>query len=71
MDFNVGDRVSVEGKTGTIICISLGGLIGVQFDDENFVGHRCLGIQLKAGEPSLKNNCWWVKSDSSIVRCDL
>jgi hypothetical protein len=64
--FKVGDRVNVGGLTGTIICISMGDLFGVQFDDEEFVGHRCLGIKLKAGKPSAKFNCWWVKPENVV-----
>lgn len=64
--FKVGDRVSVGGMTGTIICISMGDLFGVQFDDEDYQGHRCLAVKLKAGSPSTTENCWWVKSKSLV-----
>jgi hypothetical protein len=64
--FKVGDRVNVSGMTGTIICISMGDLFGVQFDDEDYPGHRCLAVKLKAGNPSTKTNCWWVKSKSLV-----
>ena len=62
--FKVGDRVTVDGMNGTIICITLGDIFGVQFDDEDYDGHRCLGVKLKAGKPSTKNNCWWVNPEN-------
>ena len=65
MELNVGDRVTVEGLSGTVICITMGDLLGVQFDDENYDGHRCLGVKLKAGNPSNKSNCWWVKPENA------
>lgn len=68
MEFNVGDRVTVDGMNGTVICITLGDLLGVQFDDENYEGHRCSGIPLKAGSPSArKNNCWWVLPENASI----
>ena len=63
-DFKVGDRVSVGGMSGTVICIATTDMFGVQFDDESFAGHRCGGVKLKAGSPSSKANCWWVKAKS-------
>lgn len=59
--FKVGDRVTVDGMTGTLICITMGDMFGVQFDDEKYSGHRCGGVKLKAGKPGDKCNCWWVK----------
>ena len=65
MEFNVGDIVNVDGLIGTVICISMGDLLGVQFD-EDYSGHRCLGIPLKAGSPSPRtNNCWWVRPENA------
>lgn len=65
MDFDVGDRVRVGGTlTGTVICITTGECYGVQMDDEDFVGHRCSGLKLKAGSIGDKSNCWWVTPDN-------
>ena len=63
--FNVGDLVKVDNLTGTVICISFGDLLGVEFDDDRYSGHRCLGVKLKAGSPSNKCNCWWVNPDNA------
>jgi hypothetical protein len=63
--FCIGDRVRVDNLTGTVICISMGDMLGVQFDDEQYSGHRCLGVKLKAGSPSTKCNCWWVKPQNA------
>ena len=65
MEFNVGDRVNVDGLNGTVICISVGDLLGIQFDDDDYAGHRCLGVTLRAGSPSIKKNCWWVRPESA------
>jgi len=62
--FKVGDRVRVAGMNGTIICITTTDMFGVQFEDEQFSGHRCGGVKLKAGSPSSKRNCWWVKANN-------
>ena len=68
--FKVGDRVNVGGTKGTIICITEYDMFGVQFDDEEFAGHRCMGVKLKAGKPSpRKDNCWWVKPEN-VTSCE-
>ena len=63
--FKVGDRVNVDGMNGTVICIGITDILGVQFDDANYPGHRCRGIPLKAGTTGDKPNCWWVAPDSA------
>lgn len=52
-EFKVGDRVlaqsaisgysSLQGRLGTIICISGRGNLGIEFDDEFVGGHNCNG----------------------------
>lgn len=67
--FKVGDRVNVDGRNGTVICISVMDFIGVEFDKPNWNAvHSCGGVDLKAGKPGTTVNCKWFNANVDKIQ---
>lgn len=58
--FKVGDRVTYFGNRGTVICITEGDTLGVEFDTKNkYSMHSCSGFELKSGNTGKSGMCKW------------
>lgn len=60
--FKVGDRVVYDHHIGTVIALSEGGKIGVEFDKMGIGIHNCGGVTLMAGHKGASGMCKWFES---------